>query len=188
MFCGNIDSGGAVMVQKNGVMEPQTYFWDIESKEACIENDSCILYTIGYEGRTLQEFINILLEHNIYVVIDVREFAYSRKQGFSKTMLCKSLNESEIKYAHFKNLGSPKYIRDALHTNKDYNVFFEQYEQYMLTQLDTINVLENALENHINKHFCLMCYEKKVTECHRKIIAEYLLEQCNGILERIINL
>ena len=44
-----------------------------------------IAYTIGYEGRELEEFVARLREQQVEVLIDIREKPASRKPGFSKT-------------------------------------------------------------------------------------------------------
>ncbi len=47
------------------------------------------LFTIGYEGRSIDEYLNILIENNIKVLCDVRKNPLSRKYGFSKQSLQK---------------------------------------------------------------------------------------------------
>ncbi len=42
------------------------------------------LFTLGYQQRSLDEFVALLLEASIDVLVDVRETAWSHKPGFSK--------------------------------------------------------------------------------------------------------
>lgn len=55
-----------------------------------------MLHTIGYEGLTIGEFLDILSIHNIDLVVDVRELPLSRKRGFSKKVLAHKLGENGI--------------------------------------------------------------------------------------------
>src|SRR5690606_3603293 len=49
-------------------------------------NSPC-LFTVGYEGLSIDEYLNKLIKHNVSVLIDVRNNPLSRKYGFSKTQL-----------------------------------------------------------------------------------------------------
>lgn len=76
------------------------------------------LYTIGYEGRTMQEFISKLKEHDITVVCDVRAIATSRRLEFRKCALGIALFKNGIEYHHYPDLGiSPKERRNAVRLN-----------------------------------------------------------------------
>ena len=54
------------------------------------------LYTLGYEKRSLGEFVQLLLDSEIDVLIDVREKAWSHKPGFSKTAFSVALANAGI--------------------------------------------------------------------------------------------
>jgi len=68
-------------------------------------SDSTILYTIGYEKRTIGEYIEILVTNDVALVIDVRKNPLSRKKGFSKKALASALSEVGIAYRHLPELG-----------------------------------------------------------------------------------
>lgn len=131
----------------------------------------CYVYTIGYEGLTANSFINILAQYNIEQILDVREIPISRKPGFSKGKLAGLLENAGISYVHMKELGSPKDIRDMLHETKDYDTFFNEYRHYIGSHF---NYIQDAWELVTEKRTCLLCFEKKPSECHRSVIAEYL--------------
>lgn len=42
------------------------------------------LFSVGYEGRDLSDFVELLQENGVTVLLDVRLNAISRKPGFSK--------------------------------------------------------------------------------------------------------
>ena len=128
------------------------------------------LFTIGYEDRSISEFIERLNQFSITALVDVREIPLSRKKGFSKKQLKEYLEKNDIQYIHIKQLGSPKKLRDKLREDKDYESFFEAYTKYLSTQIEILQELytERVLEETI----CLMCYERLPSHCHRKVIAE----------------
>ena len=73
------------------------------------------LYTIGYEGRALDELIAILASHRIERVIDVRDLPLSRRRGFSKTPLGTALRGAGIDYVHVREAGNPyRPLKDKL--------------------------------------------------------------------------
>jgi uncharacterized protein (DUF488 family) len=71
------------------------------------------LFTIGYEGASLSDFIVTLQNSGVERLLDVREVAQSRRPGFSKTALSTALAEADIGYTHLRQLGDPKAGRDA---------------------------------------------------------------------------
>lgn len=144
----------------------------------------CYVYTIGYEGLSSDSFIDILSKNEIEQVLDVREIPISRKPGFSKGILSKNLENAGISYVHMKELGSPKKIRDDLHETKDYEKFFSAYRFYIGTHFMYI---QNAWELVTQKKTCLLCFEKKPTECHRSVIASCLSASMPNV-DGVINL
>ena len=71
------------------------------------------IFTIGYEGATMDGFIAALKHAGVERVIDVRALPLSRRPGFSKTPLCGALDEAGIEYVHLKALGTPAEGRSA---------------------------------------------------------------------------
>ncbi|MDF2985746.1 MAG: hypothetical protein K0R50_1256 [Eubacterium sp.] len=130
------------------------------------------LFTTGYEGKTIETFINTLKENKVNIIVDVREIPMSRKKGFSKTSLSEILNENGIKYAHFKELGSPKNIREKLHSDHNYDEFFSGYRKYLETQAETMDIVNTAILSNKDTNFCLLCFEKDPKTCHRSVIAD----------------
>ena len=90
-----------------------------------------MLYTIGYESKSIDDLISQLKSHDISILVDVREIPISRKKGFSKTVFSEYLSQNGIEYIHLKKLGGPKNIRKELKQNKDYFSFFEKHLEYI---------------------------------------------------------
>lgn len=97
--------------------------------------DEEFLFTIGYEGLKKEDFAERLKENNVKVLIDVREIPWSRKIGFSKSQLEDTLDKYRIKYLHMKKLGSPSTIRKKVKEDADYRYFFNEYKNYLQTQI-----------------------------------------------------
>jgi len=126
------------------------------------------VYTTGYEGRDIDEFLEYLENHNIQRVVDVREIPLSRKKGFSKTALNQRLSERDIDYVHLKALGSPSQLRKKLYQDKDFEYFFEKYEKHLDTCLDELEKLYEIINEKLS---CLLCFERDYTNCHRSAVA-----------------
>ena len=135
------------------------------------------LFTIGYEKANLPDFIKTLKDSGINTLLDIREFPISRNQGFSKKSLALALEECGIHYLHEKALGSPKKIRDALHSSNDYPQFFRQFEDYLLTCKPLLQELTETIQGTV----VLMCYERDYKTCHRLIVAQHM-QAISGIV------
>lgn len=128
-----------------------------------------VLFTIGYEGIALEEYINKLLKNNIKLVIDVRKNAVSMKYGFSKYMMKKWLNNINIEYEHIPQLGIEAEKREYLHTQKDYDILFENYKN--TTLIDNFKYVEYVFLKFLEyKRIALTCFEALPMQCHRSVI------------------
>jgi len=139
-----------------------------------LENDT--IYTIGYEGLKIEDFVKKLKSANIQQLIDVREIPLSRKNGFSKTILQEKLKDVGIFYKHYHELGSPKRIRHQLHTDWDYEAFFKEYKEVVKDEEVQQKIKEVEKDSKMKKTV-LLCFEKDYKTCHRSIIAEELVNQ-----------
>ena len=143
--------------------------------------DPITVFTIGYEERTIDEFLGRLKKHNIHTLIDVREVPFSRKRDFSKRKISEHLQSSGIKYVHIGKLGSPKPLREKLHKDKDYDSFFDGYRKH----LETLNGDMAALYDEIvsREVSCFMCMERDPLKCHRMVVAKKIKEiDGNGLI------
>jgi uncharacterized protein (DUF488 family) len=141
-------------------------------------------FTIGYEGRSIDEFILCLKQHNITRIIDVRELPISRKKGFSKSSLKQRLVRENIDYLHLKALGSPTEMRRKLKIDKDFDFFSNAFSAYLSQKIDAIDELYSYLKEGGN---CLMCFERDPQKCHRSLVAKKVNEY-NGTSFRIFNI
>lgn len=127
------------------------------------------VYTTGYEGRDIEEFLEYLDAFNIQMVVDIREIPLSRKKGFSKSTLKERLAEHNIDYIHIRSLGSPSYLRKKVYQDKDFESFFEEYEKHLETCHNSLEELYKVVSEKLS---CLLCFEREYTNCHRSVVAD----------------
>lgn len=143
---------------------------DLVSKAKPWSNQT-VLFTIGYEGLSLEEYLTRLLKNDVKVLVDVRSNPLSMKYGFSKNQLKRYCTSLDIGYVHMPELGIQSRQRRELHTQSDYDRLFAAYRKKILPQTTDlqINIL-NLLKTH--KRIALTCFEANVCQCHRKHLAE----------------
>lgn len=132
------------------------------------------LYLMGYEHETLKGFLQRVQDEDITTVIDVREIPLSRKNGFSKTNLEKSLDKYGVKYYHYPQLGSPSSLRKTLKKDGDYLTFFKNYRKYIKKKKEVVNEVTQLVADN-GKNSTLLCFEKHSDLCHRSIVASEIL-------------
>ncbi|MDY0248008.1 DUF488 domain-containing protein [Methanosarcina mazei] len=135
------------------------------------------LFTVGYEGRDVDLFLNILIKNDIDVLIDVRKNPFSMKFDFTKNSLKNYLEHSEIRYLHIPELGIEGEKRKDLLTLKDYEKLFEDYQK--TTIKDNPELLDKITELSRSHRVALMCFEADVNMCHRGVIARNITQKEN---------
>ena len=142
------------------------------------------LCSIGYEGLKLEGYINRLIRYGVKVVCDVRKNPLSRKFGFSKTALRRSLESMDIEYRHFPELGIPSDKRQELNCQKDYDSLFDRYEKTILSkQATAIAAISDLMSD--KERIAVLCYEKLPEQCHRTRVANAVLKHSSLELEPI---
>jgi hypothetical protein len=128
------------------------------------------LCTIGYEGRTLESYLNRLLQNGVSLLCDVRRNPLSRKYGFSKGTLRKTCDGVGIRYEHLPELGIASEYRRELHTQADYDALFALYERDSLPrQTEALATIHRWVE--AGERVALTCFERLPHQCHRHCVA-----------------
>lgn len=138
-------------------------------------SDKKALFTIGYEGISLEEYINKLLEADIKVLCDVRKNSFSMKYGFNKSQLRMACEGVGIQFIHIPEVGIVSDKRKELNNQRDYDALFEDYRETILPQTltqqqDILNLIKK------NDRVAITCFEANICQCHRKHLAEAI---CN---------
>ena len=123
------------------------------------------VYTIGYEGKTVDAFFNYLLKKGIATIIDIRANPVSRKYGFAGSRMKKIGENLGIEYQHYPYLGISSTARANLTNRASRARLFTQYEQTTLVErkqeMEEVGIYMQV------KASVLVCVEKDVNSCHR---------------------
>ena len=129
------------------------------------------LCTIGYEGHTLEGYLNRLLKDGVTLLCDVRRNPLSRKYGFSKKTLSNACEGVGIQYEHLPELGIASEDRQDLKTQADYDALFATYKrEYLPSQGEALERILGWVT--AGERVALTCYEQLPHQCHRLCVAE----------------
>jgi uncharacterized protein (DUF488 family) len=132
------------------------------------------LYTIGYEGKDIDSFLDMAIQKKIDTVIDVRNNAFSMNFTFIGRRLNESLSKVGIDYLHIPELGIRGEDRKGLENREDYEELFRTYREGLSARETELKRIREMGER---KKIALLCFEKDPTLCHRGQIANHLREQ-----------
>ena len=93
------------------------------------------LFTIGYEGLSIDAFLNLLILNNIAALVDVRKNPISMKYGFSKKKFSSYVQHAGLSYFHLPSLGIPSDLRKNLTSASAYQHLFEYYSAAILPHI-----------------------------------------------------
>lgn len=181
-----LDDKLAVQGLKNKIAKGEQFAMTVVHYQEKPEQNT--LFTIGYEGISIDAYINKLLANHIKTLVDVRKNAYSNKFGFSKKEIQYCLEKAGIKYIHIPELGIESEKRQELKTAKSslssgYDLFgngvrnienklFEDYKANLPSKQKYINKLLQILESE--KLVAITCFEADYKCCHRHVLSESL--------------
>ena len=131
------------------------------------------LYTIGHGTRSIEEFIRMLQERNIELLVDVRAFPASRANPqFNKDALSKALAVAGITYQHEPALGGRRRgLGDSSPNQAWRHPSFRAYADYMMTD-EFWAALDGLLAEAKVRPTAIMCSETLWWRCHRRMIAD----------------
>lgn len=126
------------------------------------------VFTIGYEGATVDEVLTALREAGVEQVADVRAIAASRRPGFAKTSLAANLKSAGIGYRHLRALGTPKPGRDA--AKKGDRATLERVYAGQLELPEAQAEAEALKAMTAERPTALLCFERDPAMCHRTLL------------------
>jgi uncharacterized protein (DUF488 family) len=137
-----------------------------------------IVFTIGHSTRTIAEFVALLTQVSVDLIVDVRTIPRSRTNPqFNADALPESLAAARIDYRHLAALGGLRQRAANAPPSPNTmwrNAAFRNYADYAATQGFRAGLDE--LEALAREHCCaVMCAEAVWWRCHRRIVADYLL-------------
>lgn len=135
------------------------------------------IYTAGYEGISVDTFLNMLVQKGIKRLIDVRNNPIARRYGFHKSTLDRLTGNLGIEYVHFPQLGIVSDKRQDLDEQKQRDRLFKEYARTTLKrETDAISLVGKLVKE---KPSVLVCMEAEPCCCHRS----HLAEKVSGLIE-----
>ncbi len=132
-----------------------------------------VVFTVGYEGLTIDAFLNKLIANNIMAVVDVRNNPQSMKYGFSKKSFSDYIEKAGMEYIHIPELGIPSAMRRGLGKDTSHATLFQKYEIELLPKQEEA---KTKLLDLVAKYsrIALVCFEADYHFCHRQIMINHL--------------
>ena len=137
------------------------------------------IFSIGHSTHSIERFLELLAQHGIQLLADIRRFPGSRKYPhFGQDSLSRSLNEAGVGYDWMESLGGRrKASTDAPSQNTGLrNESFRNYADYMATPTFKKGI-QRLLDSASSHRVAMMCSESVFWRCHRGLVSDYLLTQ-----------
>jgi len=134
------------------------------------------VYTVGYEGRQVDSFLNLLLRAGIKALVDVRKTPLSRRYGFHRSTLSSLCSHVGVEYTHLPEFGIPSELRRGLDCDDAYDRLFATYRHEVLPELQA--ELDSLASRMAETPTALMCAEKDPRHCHRTHLAAAVSGLC----------
>ena len=134
------------------------------------------IYTIGHSTRTLLELVELLREHGVARLADVRRFPGSRRHPhFSREALEDALpRRARIDYVHFEALGGRRRpLKHSPNTAWESDQF-RGYADHMSSD-EFRAAVERLLEG--DQATAVMCAEAVPWRCHRNLLSDELVRR-----------
>ncbi len=137
-------------------------------------------FTIGYEGKDIDQFLNVLVSNQIELLIDIRKNPFSMNFIYIKDALMKKLKDVGIDYLHIPELGIDSEDRKNLNTKEDYERLFVKYRQVLPIREVYIN---RIIEIGTAKRVALLCFEADSNFCHRREVAKVIKSRKHEVID-----
>jgi uncharacterized protein (DUF488 family) len=138
------------------------------------------IFTIGHSTRSIEEFVELLRAGPAELVVDVRTVPRSRRNPqYNEDALPDELAPFQIGYVRIPGLGGLRGRSNDVppEVNGHWeNQSFHNYADYALSG-EFAEALGQLLELSAERRVAIMCAEAVWWRCHRRIIADYLIER-----------
>jgi uncharacterized protein (DUF488 family) len=132
------------------------------------------IWTVGHSTHTAEAFGELLVQHQIKTLVDVRSFPGSRRYPqFNKSALGDYLSSLSIEYVHAPLLGGRRSPSASSHNTALQNASFRAYADYMETESFRKGI-DELLELASGERTAIMCAESLWWRCHRSLVSDYL--------------
>ena len=139
-----------------------------------MENGLSSIWTVGHSTRSSQEFNELLLEHRIEALVDIRSFPGSRRYPhFNRHELSLTLGAAGVLYFHNPQLGGRRRPSSDSKNTAWKNPSFRAYADHMESE-EFKKGIADLLELIREKRTAIMCAEALWWRCHRSLVADFL--------------
>lgn len=142
------------------------------------------VYTSGYEGASIDGFLNRLVSSGIRHLVDVRRNPIARRYGFHRSTLKRLCESLDIQYSHVPELGIESEKRQELNSQEDYDALFRDYCD--TTLLSETPAVERVTKLAVESPCVLVCMEAQPRCCHRSHLAKEVSKRSKLPVEHLI--
>jgi len=137
-----------------------------------------LLCTVGFAGKTAEEFFRLLQEAQVEKLIDVRLNRVGQLSGFAKYPdLAYFLEKvASIGYSHEPKLAPTSELLDTYRENKDWAA----YETGFLALMQNRGIPQAFAASSWPHRATLLCSEPGPEKCHRRLVADLLAAYWRG--------
>ena len=133
------------------------------------------LFTVGHSNRSAEELVEVLLAHEIALVIDVRRYPASRRHPhFNRGELARVLRQAGIGYRHEEWLGGHRDPRPSSPDAALSEPFLRGYADHMRSPT-FVGSLEQVLSDAAERRTAVMCAERDPASCHRRLLSDWVV-------------
>lgn len=133
-----------------------------------------IVYTIGHSTRSVEKFIELLREHGVRLLWDIRRYPGSRRvPQFGSSALAQALKAVGVRYEHHPELGGRRRASKSGPPSAWRNESFRAYAEYMTTP-EFGAALDALIEAASSQPTAIMCAEAVPWRCHRNLVSDAL--------------
>jgi uncharacterized protein (DUF488 family) len=137
-----------------------------------MNSDEQKLYTIGFAGKSAEEFFSLLKKARVKILLDIRLNNVSQLAGFTKgkdlSYFVRTILDGQ--YYHMTDLAPTKELLKKYQADEDW----QSYEKEFLSLLEKRNAETKVKPELLKGPTVLLCSEKTAEKCHRRLTAEYL--------------
>lgn len=139
------------------------------------------ILTVGHSNHSIERFIELLQEHDVSAVADVRSAPFSRfASQFNKAALQESLREAGIGYVFLgKELGA---------RTSDRSCYVDGQVQYALLAKTELfrSGIDRLLHGAEEQRIAIMCTEKDPLDCHRTLLVTRALIDAGATVDHVL--
>lgn len=145
-------------------------------------SDALSLWTIGHSTRPWDTFVELLSEHKVTAIADVRRFPRSRRHPwFASEQLATALPAIGVAYQWIPELGGRRSVQPGSPNGAWDTAAFQGYADHM-TSAEFSSGLGKTLALAATRRTALMCAEAPWWRCHRRLIADLLTHRGHEVL------